>query len=507
MTLHTPWRDASFDRLAGEHFDLLVIGAGIIGSRIALDAAAAGLRVALVDRGDIGGATSSSSSKLLHGGFRYLKTGQVALVHDACRERARLLRSAPTLAQPLPLITVVKRGGPHARCALQAALMAYRTLSAGHGPAGRFVSPAAAAGVVPQLAAEGLRPSLVLDEAVTDDARLTLATAAAAARSGAVVATHAPVTGFEYCADAVCGAVVRDALEGFEYSCRATTVVNATGPWVDVVRRLDQPSAKPSVRFSKGVHCTLPLPAGWRAGIVVPLAKGYEVHALPWRGLLLAGTTDDPHDGPDAPVEAGPEEIARVLEGLGSALRPGTLDTSQVLAAYAGLRVLPRGDRATRQASREHIIDTAPSGLVSVAGGKLTTHRMISRAVLADLWPGASAHSAWHAPLPGASLPEPDDRTHEWLGTPLYTHLVSVYGDELGPLLDGMAVDGLDRVHPDGPDVWAQVDHAVRAEWAVTADDVLVRRTTLALRGLATPEVREAVAARIGSAHVVALAR
>ncbi len=494
------WRDEAFERLGGDRFDLLVIGAGILGARIAFDAAAAGLRVALVDRGDIGGATSSASSKLVHGGFRYLRSAQVRLVREARRERAWLLRSAPTLVRPMPVLTVVRRGGPHARVQLAAGLMAYRALSIGAGAAGRFVTAEAAIALVPGLTEEGLRTSFILDEAVTDDARLTLATARGAARFGATVTTYAEVVALDV-GRRLSGAVVRDLMTGRERSCTASAIVNATGPWIDVIRRLERPTAPPTVRFAKGVHATLPLPVGWRVAVAVPVARGREVHAIPWRGLLLVGTTHDRHDGPPAAVAADDAEIDQVLTGLCSALRPGTLECSRVLARYAGLRALPLGRATSGAATREPVIDVSPGGLVSVAGGKLTTHRATSHAVLARLSPtGVPGRAGRDIVLPGGQPARPDAALAERLGASVYDHLAAIYGDELDALAVGLADDGLQRIHPDGPDVWAQVDHAIRHEWAVTADDVLARRTSLTLRGLATPAVSEAVSNRIREA-------
>src|SRR5215467_7938182 len=249
-------RPESLERLHQERFDVLVIGAGIIGARIAFEAALRGLRVALVDAGDFGGGTSSASSKLVHGGFRYLPMGDIALVRQSQRERTVLLESiAPNLVRPMPFLLPSYSGSGKGPGTVAAGILLYRSLAGRGGRAG-LVWPATAQRLVPSLRTEGLHMCGVFEEAETIDARLVLATVKAAARAGAVVLNHARVTGLDMRHDRG-GVVSIDAGADGGAEVFARAVINAAGPWVDRVRRLDVPGCAPLVRLSKGVHLLL----------------------------------------------------------------------------------------------------------------------------------------------------------------------------------------------------------------------------------------------------------
>ena len=476
-------RAGALERLASEIFDLLVIGAGIIGARIAFEAARSGARVALLDAHDFGGATSSASSKLIHGGLRYLQTGELRLVRESLLERRALLETvAPHLVRPLTFVLPVYRGGPHGATAIRAGLLTYAVLAGFRHTRARMVSPAAAARLVPPLRTEGMVSAGVYVDAQTDDGRLVLATVKAAARAGAVVANHLAVTGLEIAGGRVTGARAGD----LAIRCRA--VVNAAGPWVDEVRRLEEPGADPVARLSKGVHVLVDPTEPWGAALTVPIDRGRVAFALPWAGMLLLGTTDTEYEGNPAAAGVEPGDLETVLGEARAGLPAQLVARERVRFAFAGLRVLPRVAGDTASAPREEVIRVGPAGMVSVAGGKLTTHRRIAIRVLRRLDPCRRIDVA-PDPLPGAGpAPRPDHvdpRTWE--------HLVHLYGDDAGQV----AACGLEPVHRDGPDVWGQVHFAVDMEWARDVDDVVRRRTTLAVRGLATPEVRERIAATL----------
>ena len=491
-------RVRAWEELGVGVFDVLVIGGGIIGSRVAFDAARHGLRVALVDAGDFGGATSGASARLIHGGLRYLGTGGVRLVRAALRERDILAsRIAPHLVRPQPFLLSVA-GGKRERSRCATGLLLYAALGGLRGPLPRFATPEEASFLVPPLRVESLASHAVFHEAATDDSRLTLATVTAAARSGAVVANYLQVASIES------GTISRVTLRGQEGTlfvrCRA--VVNATGPWVDRVRKMEDPGCGPIARLSKGVHVVLKPEERWRAAVAVSLEGGHHLYAVPCEGAILLGTTDEEYEGDPARVAAEPADISHLLRMAGQFLDQGTLREERVLSAFAGLRVLPRGEDATLDARRDHLLSVGPGGIVSVAGGKLTTHRRISLDVLRHL-PDTVRPSRLRLgedPLPGASLSRTRDH-FSCLDASTVDHLLRHYGGEAGMLLAYREEfpNAIDRITPEAPDLWAQVYHAAREEWAVTAEDVIHRRTTLGLRGFDSPEIRQRISAVVES--------
>ena len=497
-------RARALERLATERFDLLVIGAGILGSRIAYDAARSGLRVALVDAGDFGAATSSASSKLVHGGFQYLARGQVGLVWQAQHERRALMtRIAPHLVRPLPILLAIDRRGSFPRPLVRGGLVAYSLLSGLRERPARLLEAADARNFVPPLLSRDGRAYACLPEAQTHDGRLVLATCRAAARAGAVIANHLRVVDLLHEQGCATGAVADSALGEGSILLRARALVNATGPWVDRLRRLEDPHSRPLVRLSKGTHLVLPLDNPWHAGVAVSLDRARLTFAVPWQGMLLIGTSDAPYEGDPAAVGPTEAEAAELLTHAGRLLRPELLETSRILHAFSGLRALPTGGGETVTAPREHLLAVGCGGIVSVAGGKLTTHRPIAAAALRRL-PSELAPRRLPAegPLPGGLPWRPastgiERRTLE--------HLAGLYGSETPRLLSYARDfdDALDPIDTRAPDVWAQVHHAIEHERAVTTEDV-VRRTTLGMRGLEDDDLRTRIAARLGRPTIAA---
>jgi len=468
--------------LEGE-FDLLVIGAGIIGSRVALEAAQAGLEVALVDASDFGSGTSQSSSKLIHGGLRYLPMGDVGLVRENHLERRALLdRVARNLVWPLDFLLPVT-GGVFAAAELWAGLLLYSALSGFSHSRNGLIGPKRALTFVPELKANGLRACGVLQDAQTNDSRLVIATVTAAARLGVAVGNYTRVVGIEKGAAHLQG-------PGGATTVRCKQIVNAAGPWVDEVRRLEDPSCKRGSRLSKGVHVTLPMPSEWRAAIARPVGGSRVAFALPWEDVLLIGTTDTPFDGDPDDVRVTESDLDQVFAEASLSLPAEVLNRDRILYTFAGLRVLELGSSTTAEAPREHVITEGPLGMVSVAGGKLTTHRRIAMDVLRRLRDErARHHRLVDVPLPGAGElpPRPVD-----VEPGVWANLVRHYGSEVTALLAyrDTHADAFERVHPAAPVVWAQVYHGVLHEWARTGEDVVRRRTTLAVRGLADEGVR-----------------
>ena len=282
------------------------------------------------------------------------------------------------------------------------------------------------------------------------------------------------------------------------FSVRARAVVNATGPWVDAVRALEDPGCAPLVRLSKGAHVVLRGPEdGSGAGVVSSRDGSRTTFAVPFYGMLLLGVTDTPHDEPPRRVAPAREDVEALFEDASHFVSAELLERDRVTHAFAGLRALPRGEGETSGLSREHVVSTGPGGMISVAGGKLTTHRLIAVDTLRRLPPelGLGSIRPTDEPLPGGEPPPLAGLLTE-LDADITGHLVGLYGADAAAVVAYGESDPalLERIDPQGPDVWAQVRFAVEHEWARTADDVLRRRTTLALRGLEGPVVRARVA-------------
>jgi len=487
-------REAATEELGRRQFDLLVIGAGIIGAGIAAEAARAGLAVALLDKADFGAGTSTASSKLIHGGLRYLRLGDVRLVREAHHERRLLMHVvSPHLVQRLPFLLPLYRGGPYRRLTIQAGLVLYSALARAR--LERPVPPERAQRRVPNLRLDGLLSCCTYADAVTHDGRLCLANVRAAAEAGATVLNYAEVRELRTVRGRVAGAEV--SADGTTVSVSARAVVNATGPWVDVVRRLEDPSATPSVRFSKGAHVLLRLEEPWAAALTIPHDKVRVSFALPWQDMLLLGTTDTLFEGRPEEVQATAGDVAQILGEAAVGIAPDVLRTEAICSTFAGLRVLPIGDGATTSARRESVFLRGPDGMLSVAGGKLTTYRRIAHDALGILRSelGLRRLDRRPVPLPGAlHVNEAVQRlARDWpdLEPHVCAHLAHLYGSLSGEVLAPAAADPdlLRPLHPGGPDLVAQALYARDVEWACRPEDILRRRTTLALRGLSDGDV------------------
>ncbi|MEU4550222.1 glycerol-3-phosphate dehydrogenase/oxidase [Nonomuraea dietziae] len=496
-------------------YDLLVIGGGILGTSVTWMAAQAGLRVAMVDAGDFAGATSSASSKLVHGGLRYLQTGNLKLVAENHRERRALAADvAPHLVTPLSFVVPIYRGGPHGAAKLGAGVFLYSALSAFGDGLGRVVTPQQALARVPALRAEGLRAAAVYGDHQMNDSRVAVMTVRAAVEAGAVVLNHAEVIGLRTARGTVSGADLRDRLDGGEFGVDAHLVLNATGPWVDHLRRMEDPTAAPSIRLSKGAHLVMRRHEPWKAALTTPIDKYRVSFAIPWEDHLLLGTTDEEYEGDPAGVRATDADIAQILSEAGHAVQDSQLRREDITYAFAGLRVLPGGPGRVAAAKRETVVTRGRRGMLSVAGGKWTTYRHIGRLVLDILahLPGRPLGDDLAAilpamPLPGLASPdavamrlfterEPGARMDPLVARHLAAHYGSIAFDVARLIREDPTLG--ERIHPDGPDIWAQAVYAREHEWAATVDDVVRRRTTLTIRGLDTADVRARVAGLLG---------
>lgn len=499
-------RARHLDALGREEWDLLVVGGGITGAGIARDAAGRGIRTALVEAGDFARGTSGASSRLVHGGLRYLETGELRLVFEALAERRRLLELAPHLVHPLPFLFPLYRGGPVGPLKLRAGMWLYDLLSLFRGvKRHRMLGPGGVAEREPGLEREGLRGGAVYHDASVDDARLTLTVARGAHEAGAAVVSHAEVTAFLRGEGGVRGARVRDRLDGTEHPVRARLVVNATGPWTDAVRRLADPEIRPRLRPTKGVHVMLRRERVGNRGAVIfrSPVDGRVMFVLPWGAFTYVGTTDTDYRGPPERVRADAADVEYLLASANGIYPEARLTPADVLSTWAGVRPLlsPRAEAGAEVAesavSREHEVWRDRSGLVSVAGGKLTTYRSMAEEAVDFAVRMLRERGGVEAGDPlTPDLPLPGAPAEEWnafaeriraaaaevgVDAEAAAHLARAYGEDAEEVLAAVAADpGLGAPLVEGlPYLWAEVPHVVRREMAVTLEDVLRRRTHL----------------------------
>jgi glycerol-3-phosphate dehydrogenase len=484
-------RERSLVRLEREEFDLGVIGGGINGAAIARDAAMRGFRVALVERGDFAGGTSSRSSKLIHGGFRYLPQGQLRLVYSALRERELLRRrTAPHLVHPVRFLFPFYKGRGYGRFTTAAGLWLYDLFArVPRAERRETLSAARVREMEPALARHGLLGGATYYDAWGDDARLTLENALDAALHGAAVANCTAAEGFTKSNGRVRAAALRDRLTGRTFELRARVFVNAAGPWVDEVRRLDDPAVRPCVRLTKGVHVVLPrtaLPVSdW---MVLSDAASRIVFVMPHERYVVVGTTDTDYHADAGAVAADEADLQYLLAVLGESLPGMKLTREDVASSFAGLRALVldgEGSRSPSEVSREQVILKSASGLLTVAGGKLTTHREIAEKLVTRLTRELNRPTRGCAtdvtPLPGARFGAAQGADSEALDAlPRTTRetLVARYGTRaVLPARLAAADRALAAPITSGcPVVGAEVIHAVRNEMALTLADLMVRR-------------------------------
>ncbi len=514
-------RSEALRRLGEETFDVLVIGGGITGAGVALDAASRGLRTALVERHDFASGTSSKSSKMVHGGLRYLQQRDFRLVYEALHERQRLLGNAPHLVAPLPfLIPLFGRDGIVSKGVARtyATALTLYDLTGGLriGKRHRRINQAETLAHLPTLRTDRLVAGFIYYDARADDARLTLTIARTAALDhGAVLANYTEVVGLVTNASgAVKGARVRPSVPGTgtdgatldgELEVRARVVVNATGVWADDVRALDESSHPHSIRPAKGIHITVSrskLPADIAAVIPVPKDRR-SIFVVPWPDGddVYLGTTDTAWDGPLDDPACLPGDVDYVLDAANGVVTE-PIGRADVTAVWAGLRPLLApaeghhvSDR-TADLSRRHTVAVSAHGMITVTGGKLTTYRRMAEdtvdAVVKALGSGAPAGSrrcrtkrlALHGAAGLEELRRPGAAAALGVDDDVLAALLGRYGSDT-PAVLALAVgrpELLEPMVPGLPHLRAEALWAVRHEMAMTVDDVLSRRTRSVLR-------------------------
>ena len=483
-----------------EPWDIVVIGGGATGVGIAVDAASRGYDVLLLEQHDFGKGTSSRSTKLVHGGVRYLQQGNISLVMEALKERGILRQNAPHLVSDLAF--VVPNYDWWEAPFYGVGLKVYNVLAGKYGFGdSEILSREETLARLPTIKTEGLRGGVVYYDGQFDDSRLLINLAQTAAEQGATLVNYARVTGVTQAADGfIDGVVAVDEETGLEFRAGAKVVLNATGPFLDGVRRLADPSAPALIAPSQGVHLVFDrsfLPG--RSAIMVPHTRdGRVMFAIPWHGHTLVGTTDTPIAEPTLEPRAFDEEVAFILETAGQYLHRAPT-RADVLSLSVGIRPLVRAEGApsTATLSRDHTIHIDASGLLSVAGGKWTTYR----------------HMAEDAVNQGAllaRLPEQACKTRT-----LNIHGFHLHAEKFGALSvygsDALAINDMIRAHPPLgqslhgalPYRRAEVVWAVRVEMARRVEDVLARRTRALFLNTAAavemaPEVARIMAAELG---------
>jgi glycerol-3-phosphate dehydrogenase len=499
-------RSANLNRMAEDHFDVLVIGGGITGAGIALDAVTRGFSVALVEKDDFAAGTSGRSARLIHGGLRYLEHGEFGLVQESLRERAILRRIAPHLVRPMPMYMLADDWRSRAR--YRAGLAAYSALAAGRNIGGyRAVSAADVRDAIPGFG--GRSGGFRYWEGQTDDARLTIEVARAAHAAGAVLANHARLDGL-LGRDRVTGATVVDEVTGQRLDIQARVTVNATGVWADRVRGLTgaglTDGGQPRLVPSKGVHLVFaPGVIQTKAALVVPSAAGdgRYLFVVPWEDRVYAGTTDTPYAGDLDHPAVDDTDREYVLAAVARYFPAVT--GHDVVASWAGLRPLldpgqsGHGQRSHVQAaktadlSREHRIVRDLPGLFTITGGKLTTYRAMAQDLTDRIDGELGARGRCQTRRIPLGLHGPADAAvklakaeAEELGLPprAGARLVRRYGDDWR---EALAMIGRDRSlgepAADGlPVLNVELELARSREMAITDEDVLVRRTRLTTR-------------------------
>jgi glycerol-3-phosphate dehydrogenase len=505
--------------LSKRRFDLVVIGGGIQGAATAREAALLGLKVALVEAQDFASGTSSRSSKLIHGGLRYLEQFDFRLVHESRAERRLLHRLAPHLARPLPFLLPIYRGDPYFPLKIRAGLTLYDLLgNLGREDRHRMVSPREALTLVPALRSDGLHAAAIYHDSETDDARLTLEFVLDAAEHGAVVVNHTEVRALALSTRAGRGAVLsaeaHDQISGRRHEISARFWVNAAGPWVDHVRALVPGfDGSKTIRLTKGTHLILPRISESYALFAAILPDKRIFLAMPWGDYSLLGTTDTDFEGDPSSVQPDHADVEYLLNAANRVLR-APLTADQIVGSFAGLRALVvEPGRSPSANTREYRFHQDPwaSNFISICGGKLTTARALGERLVErisrklDGVPSKSAHPSRQALLPGGDT-GPFERFVEsstaraaaefHLPRTVAERIVRTYGSRWPRVLDLLRTDKrLAEPLPGTPTLLAaEVEFAIRNEMAMTLEDFLLRRSGLNWAACALHEAAPAVA-------------
>ncbi|NOX37308.1 MAG: glycerol-3-phosphate dehydrogenase [Calditrichaeota bacterium] len=488
--------------LKKETLDVLVIGGGITGAGIVRDAAMRGLKTALIEKGDFGGGTSSKSSKLIHGGFRYLSQFKFGLVHEALIERRTLMQLAPHLVYPQECLLPIYGHSRSSPFMIHIGLWLYDLL-AGRRNIGRhrMVSVNRMSRIEPLLRREDLRQVAIYYDGKADDFRLVLATLQSASWHGAAIANYVQAEEVAMENGRLAAVAAIDHLTGERFWIKTRCVVNATGPWSDVVRHHLLQVTDRRVRTTKGIHLVIhreDLPIRHAVMVFAP-QDGRPIFAIPWKRFVLLGTTDTDYTGDPDWIPTERSDVDYLLEAYNDYFPGARLTDEKIVSTFAGLRpLIYEENKLASDITREHFIFEGPPLFFSIIGGKLTTYRVMAREIvdrvlqrLDRVYGVKPLHPECRTarePLAGGAISSFPAFRERWiqrlhsedkLPRDVAEHLVETYGSQLPTFLEVMhrVTDGTERLLPDLPYVRAQIDYAVNYEMTLAMDDFLIRRT------------------------------
>lgn len=497
-------RAENIDRLGQEHFDILVIGGGITGAGIARDASMRGFKTALIEKTDYGAGTSSKSSKLVHGGFRYLKSGHVGLVRQSLWERKMLMQLAPHLVIPQRCLIPVYRNSPYSPLQIRVGLALYDMLSVTRSIGShRMLSRDSMLQIQPGLRETDLRAAGEYHDCTADDYRLLITTIQSAAEYGLVAANYTEAKKMQMQNGRAGGVFTLDRLSGKYFPVQSRIIVNAAGPWSDDLRRELFDYGERRLRLTKGVHIivsrdTLPL---HRIVMVTSIRDGRPLLSIPWKSFVIIGTTDTDYTGDPDNILTERDDVDYLLETFNYYFPKANLNDDKIISTFAGLRpLISEEKKKASEVSREYDIYEEPDNVFTIIGGKLTTYRIMAKELvdtvtkrLAKNFNRRAKHPKCRThriPLFGGDISRYDTFAGEWLQKIITNHpvdnetakhLIETYGTLVPVVLAACsdAENGFERIHPSLPYLWGELDHTINYEMTVGLDDFLIRRTHL----------------------------
>ncbi|MFP5298034.1 MAG: glycerol-3-phosphate dehydrogenase/oxidase [Actinomycetota bacterium] len=508
-------RDRSLERMRSsttDPFDLLVIGGGITGAGIALDAASRGASVALVERRDFASGTSSKSSKLVHGGLRYLEHYEFGLVREAAQERDLLRVLAPQLVEPVPFVLPISDRWMRAKFGV--GLWAYDALASFKNlQVHRYLGVEETEAAVPPLPKGKIKGGFLFYDCKNDDVRLVMEVLVQAVRFGAIVANHCSVTNIDASAGG-CIVSVEDSVEHTHFEIHAKRVISAAGVWGDAIEKRTNPEAEARTRPSKGIHLSFrrdKLPLRQEAAFIPDVDRQRMLFVIPWLDTVIVGTTDTTYEGDLDSPSVDEDDRRYVLDSVNSVFDLGLTD-DDISGAWAGLRPLVQGKAgSTADLSRNHTIYDIAPGVIGITGGKLTTYRRMAKDAVDRIAPDLDLTTKCKtarirlgtSDIDALRLAVERRATRLGLGSEQAANLIRCYGDRAMRVLDVAESEGLNRpLVPGAQPIAAEAAYCARAEMAVHLTDVLSRRTRLSLTDPAAGIGSRSVAAEVmATAH------
>ncbi len=494
----------NLQRMQEEVFDILVIGGGITGAGIARDAVLRGFKTALIEKDDFASGTSSKSSKLIHGGFRYLSQYYFGLVHEALMERKTLMDLAPHLVHPLHCLLPLYKGSVTSPLTIDIGLWLYDLLALNRNIGRhRMVKPEELIRMESGYRRKDLLKAAEYYDCKADDFRLVMATVQSAAGHGAVIANYVKAVDFGDGENGHATVLAGDRIDGENIPIRARVIANASGPWSDRVHQTLLKHSDGRLRLTKGIHLLIPheaLPIK-HAFMQFAVQDGRPIFAIPWKNVVLLGTTDTDYDGDLDQIHTDRSDVDYLLHSFNHYFPEARLSDDKILSAFAGLRPLVREEnKSASKVSREHQIFEDPHNFFSIIGGKLTTYRVMAKDMvdmlskkLSDGFgvnPANPKCTTHKVPLFGGDLGNYETFRKEWLSRlttehgfdpDIAEHFIENFGSRIPEVLHAVEslADGRERIHADLPFVWGELPYTVNQEMTLGLDDFMIRRTHL----------------------------